>query len=201
MNASESLERLSKCLAKLPGVGRRSGHRMAFSLARDPSGRLANLMASLEDIRDNVRCCSLCSSLTRVNEDPCSLCSHPGRDDALMCVVEDPSDIVVIEESGGYHGRYHALLGRLSPMKGEGPEEMRLEALVSRLSAGTCEEVILALNTDVESDATASYLRDVLAEHGVRVSRLGFGLPAGSGIGYSDGLTLTRAFEGRQVLT
>lgn len=201
MNAAETLERLTKSLSKLPGVGRRSAHRMAFSLARDPGGRLAALLSALEDIRDHVRCCSLCSSLTRLDQDPCVLCSHPGRDDRLMCVVEDPGDILAIEESGGYHGRYHALMGRLSPMKGEGPGDMRLDSLIQRLSDSVTEEVILALNTDVESDATASYLRDVLSEHGVKVSRLAFGLPAGSGIGYSDGVTLSRAFEGRQVVS
>lgn len=193
----EALDRLIACLAKLPGVGRRSAERMAMKLVRNPDGMMKDLVSALEEAGRSVRVCSHCGNVTREGEDPCRLCRDPSRDDSLLCVVEDPNDILSIEKSGGYRGRYHALMARLSPMKGEGPADMRIEQLVTRVKEGAFTEVILALSTDVEGDSTAALISEHLKDKGVKVSRLAFGLPAGSGIMYSDPITLARAIRGR----
>jgi recombination protein RecR len=192
----EVLERLIACLAKLPGVGRRSAERMAVRLARN--GDLAGvLMNALGEVRESVCCCSRCGSLTGADLNPCRLCTSAGRDGTVLCVVEDPGDIAIMEKSGGFNGRYHALMGRLSPMKGQGRDGMRLKSLLARIDDERFGEVILALSTDVEGDATAAMIADMLKDRPVRVSRLAYGLPAGSGIGYSDPVTLARAINGR----
>jgi len=199
VTVTEQLDRLSGRLARLPGVGRRTAERMAYRLARDPEGLLAELVEALHGVADEVRCCSRCGSLTGLRDDPCPLCADPRRDGALLCVVEDPADILSIEKCGGYTGRYHALLGKLSPAGNTGPADIRLEALIGRVDAESVREVVLALNTDVESDATCSYIRDRLKDRPVRVTRLAAGLPAGSGIVYADSVTLARAIRGRQA--
>jgi recombination protein RecR len=198
MSLQDSIDRLAASLSKLPGVGKRSAERMAYKLAREPESLIPSLASALNEVRERVRVCAMCGSLTAVGHEPCNLCSNPARDSHLLCVVEDPADIVAIEKSGGFRGRYHALMGRLSPMKREGPEDMRLKALIERVKSESVEEIVLALNTDVESDATAAYIAEILSEYRVNISRLAFGLPAGSGISYSDSVTLARAFEGRQ---
>ncbi len=200
MKASDHLNRLSAQLGRLPGVGRRTAERMAFRIARDPEGLLAELMEALSGVAAEVRCCSRCGCITTVQEDPCALCSDQRRDGSILCVVEDASDILSIEASGGYAGRYHALLGKLSPSGNTGPADIRLEELIRRVDAEKVEEVLLALNTDMESDATCSYIRERLKDRPVRVSRLAAGLPAGSGIMYTDSVTLARAVRGRQTM-
>lgn len=200
MKAGSHLERLSERLSRLPGIGRRSAERMALRLARDPGGLASDLMAALRDVVANVRCCGRCGNVTTVDEDPCRLCVDPARDGAQLCVVEDASDILTIERAGGYRGRYHALLGKLSPMQGTGPRDIRVEALVRRVEQEGVRELVLALNTDVESDATARYIGELFKDRPVRVTRLAFGLPAGSGIMYADAVTLSRAMKGRQPL-
>jgi recombination protein RecR len=184
-------------LSRLPGIGRRSGERMAIKLVHDPV-LLRDLTQALREATEELRCCSRCGAITRASEDPCRLCTDHRRDDALLCVVEDPSDIVLIEKSRGFNGRYHALMGRLSPMNGKGPADLRIEPLLRRVAEGKVTEVLLALNTDVESDATAGYLCHLLKDRKVKVTRLATGLPAGSGVMYADPLTLARAIEGRQ---
>jgi recombination protein RecR len=198
VKASEHLERLGAQLGRLPGVGRRTAERMALRLAQDPKGLLADLDAALRAVAEEVRCCSRCGSITTLQEDPCTLCVDPKRDGAVLCVVEDPSDILLIEKSGGYSGRYHALLGRLSPAGNMGPGDLRLEDLLRRVEAEEIREVLLALNTDVESEATCAYIRERLQKLPVRVTRLAAGLPAGSGVMYADSVTLARAIKGRQ---
>ena len=192
------MDRLISCLGRLPGVGRRSSERIALKLVLDRSGLLKELISALEEAGKNLCCCSKCGSITLAENDPCGLCSDSRRDGSLLCVVEDPGDILMMEKSGGYRGRYHSLMGKISPMEGSGPRDLRIESLLSRIKDEKFKEVILALNTDVEGDATASYLLDLLKAKNVRVSRLAFGLPAGSGIGYSDPVTLARAMEGRR---
>lgn len=198
MRASRYLDRLSERLSQLPGVGRRSAERMALRLAREPEGLLADLEMALRDVADHVRCCSRCGSVTTVHDDPCRLCTDPAREGDCLCVVEDASDILTIEKSGGFRGRYHALQGKISPMDQTGPRDIRLEALARRVENEGISEVVLALNTDVESDATASFICEMFRGGRVRVTRLAFGLPAGSGIMYSDPVTLARAIKGRQ---
>ena len=194
----ETLDRLIACLGRLPGVGRRSAERMAMRLVRKSDGLLGDLIQSLQEVQRGVKCCSRCGNVTPAEADPCRLCTSPRRDENVLCVVEDPSDIVSMEASGGYHGRYHALMGKLSPMRGEGPANLRVKALLQRVEQEKFQEVILALSTDMEGDSTAAFLTELLEKKNVRVSRLAFGLPAGSGIAYSDAVTLARAIKGRQ---
>lgn len=193
----DALARLSSLLGKLPGVGRRSAERMAMKLARDGGPLIGELVAALRDVETNLTACSQCGSITRKTENPCRLCTDPRRESRLLCVVEDPADIALIERAGAYRGRYHALMGKLSPMRGEGVEDIRVEALLKRVERDGVGEVVLALGSDVESDATASFLKDALVAKRVVVSRLAFGIPAGSELAYSDPVTLARAMEGR----
>ena len=183
----------------MPGVGRRSGERIALELVRDPSF-LDDLVAGLQDARRNVCCCALCGNITSASNNPCRLCTDPNRDGHLLCVVEQPHDILMIERSGGYRGRYHALMGKLSPGKGEGPSSLRLKALVERLDREPVEEIILALSTDMEGEMTAGFIAELLAGRSIKSTRLAFGLPAGSAVMYSDPITLGKAIRGRQPL-
>lgn len=199
MSPQASLDRLVACLAKLPGVGRRSAERMALKLVREPDRLADALAAALQECRRTLRCCARCGSITSLDREPCRLCTDPHRDDGLLCVVEEPDDIALIEKCGEFVGRYHALMGKVSPMKGEGPGDLRVRALLARVEQEAPREVILALSTDVEGDATAAFLAEQLRVRGVRVSRLAFGLPSGSGIAYSDPVTLARAIKGRQA--
>jgi len=157
-----------------------------------------SLASALKDAGERVKACSRCGTLTASGKDPCRLCSDPNRDSKILCVVEDPNDIVLIERSGAFQGRYHSLMGRISPMKGSGPRDLRIQDLLSRVKNDGVEEVLLALNTDVESEATASYLTELFRDSPVNVTRLAYGIPAGSGIMYSDPVTLERAIKGRQ---
>ena len=193
----EPLGQLTEALARVPGIGRRTAERLAAHLAREPAGVARELTAALEEARAKLVACKLCGNVTLREENPCHLCADARRDAAILCVVEDPSDIALIERSGEYHGRYFALMGRLSPMRGEGLADLRLPALLARAAA--VQEVLLALNCDVESEATAAYLRHVLAQKlpQVKVSRLALGIPAGSAIAYADPVTLGRAIRGR----
>ncbi len=197
----EAVERLVAVLAKLPGLGRRSAERIALRLVRDRGrGTAAEIVAALQGLESQVRLCTVCGAMTSADRDPCRICTDPHRETRILCVVEDPSDIASIEGSGGFQGRYHALMGRLSPMRGEGPRQLRVEALVRRIGEDKIEEVILALNTDTESESTAQWLAGKLAALGVRTTRIAYGIPAGSGIAYSDPVTLQRAIAGRMKM-
>ena len=200
MPTNEPMARLQAALGQLPGVGKRSAERMAMALVCDGSELLHSLIAALQEVEAHMRLCSLCGGLTLKDQDPCALCRDPRREARLLCVVEGPSDILLIERTGAFRGRYHALLGRISPMQGEGIPDRRVEALVRRIEKEGVREVILALDTDVESEATASYLAEVLGQRPVKVTRLAFGIPAGSAIAYSDPITLARALQGRGPL-
>lgn len=191
------VDNLIRSLAKLPGLGRRSAERAALALLRRPDVLLTPLVSALQEAHDLVCCCSVCGGFTSKDGNPCRLCTDAMRDDAVLCVVEEPSDIFAIERSGGFNGRYHALMGKLSPSRQTGPSELRLGALAERVARGAVGEVLLALSTDMEGDATAGYIGELLRPLGVRVTRLAFGLPADSGVGYSDPLTLKRAITGR----
>ena len=196
----DAFDHLARTLARLPGLGRRSAERAALALVRRPDGLLDALAEALRNARENVRLCSLCGALTTAGHDPCRLCSDPARDATQLCVVEEPGDILAIERSGAFRGRYHALLGKLSPARATGPADLRLRELAVRAKDGGFREVILAISTDVEGDATAAYVAELLRDSGLSVTRLAFGLPADSGVGYSDPLTLKRAIGGRQTV-
>ena len=191
------VDNLIRALAKLPGLGRRSAERAALALLRKPELLLDALTAALQEARATVCCCTVCGGFTSREQNPCALCADASRDGAVLCVVEEPSDIFAIERSGGYRGRYHALMGKLSPARQTGPADLRLRALAERVGRGGVTEVLLALSTDMEGDATAGYIGEMLKGSGARVTRLAFGLPADSGVGYSDPLTLKRAISGR----
>ena len=193
----EPLRQLVEAFAKLPGIGRRTAERLAVYVARNPKGAAHDLATAIEDVRATLTACTLCGSVTSKDENPCRLCADSQREDDLLCVVEDPADIALIERSGEYRGRYFALMGKISPMRGEGIGHLRLPALLERAAAA--KEVLLALNADVESEATAAYLRHVISQAAqtVKISRLALGIPAGSAIAYSDPVTLGRAIRGR----
>jgi recombination protein RecR len=189
---------LVAALGRLPGIGPRSAERLALHLAQSPVEEARHLAQVLVNARERVRACSICGALTE--SVPCPLCADPSRDAALVCLVERPVDILSLEKAATFRGKYHVLGGRISPVNGVGPEDLRITALEHRLKTEPIREVILALSTDVEGDATSYYLAKRLAAQGVRVSRLAHGLPAGSGLEFADELTLSRALEGRREL-
>jgi recombination protein RecR len=172
---------------------------MAYGLALDPGGMVKELSAALSDMEGTLARCGRCGNLTVKTEDPCRLCSDTRRDNKSLCVVQDPSDVLLIEKAGVFKGRYHVLRSPLSPAQGTGVPESGIDALLERVPKEKVEEVIVALNADVESDATAAFLRDALARLGVRVSRLARGIPAGSGLVYTDQATLAQAIQDRKM--
>lgn len=198
----EPIDILVKNLARLPGLGRRSAGRAALALLREPERLLDPLAVALADARENVVCCSRCGAFTVRGRDPCAFCMDATRDGDSVCVVEDPADIVTIESAGAFHGRYHVLGGKLSPARRLGVEKLRIAELKDRIAREGFGEVLLALSTDMEGDATAGLLSEILREwpsatSPVRLTRLAFGLPADSGVAYSDPLTLRRAIVHR----
>ena len=183
-------------LGRLPGVGPKSAQRIAFHLlAADPVDvrRLAHVLV---EVKERVRFCSVCGNVAE--EDTCRICRDPRRDPAVICVVEEPKDVVAIERTREYRGRYHVLGGAISPIDGIGPDELRIRELLPRLADGTVLEVILATDPNLEGEATATYLTRLLRPMGLRVSRLASGLPVGGDLEYADEVTLGRAFEGRR---
>ena len=193
------LDSLIRVLSRLPGLGRRSAERAALALVRRPEGLMQELQAALEHARATVCCCGVCGGFTVREANPCPLCTDLRRDASLLCVVEEPGDILAIERAGVFSGRYHALHGKVSAARATGPGDLRLQALVERVAREPIAEIILALSTELEGDATAAYVRELLRGTAqVRVTRLAFGLPVDSGVGYSDPLTLKRALGGRQ---
>ena len=200
MNHLVPLDNLIAALSRLPGIGSRTAERMAMALVQDRKGLMRILANALLEADESIATCERCGSITLLSKNPCDLCVRSRKDAQMLCVVESPGDIMKIEESGGFQGRYHALMGRLSPMHGIGAADLRVDKLLQRISDEKIQEVLIALGTDVESDATASYLKEVLSTRAVKVSRIAFGLPAGSAIEYSDSATLSRAIKGRQEI-
>jgi recombination protein RecR len=171
---------------------------MALRLAANSERLIIPLIAALEETLRSVAFCSRCGAVTGAGHDPCRLCTDASRDGSVVCVVEDPSDIAAMEATGGFRGRYHALMGKISASRGDGPNDIRIRALVQRIKQEGFSEVLLALNTDIESEATAGLIADVLKGRGVKITRLAYGIPAGSGIRYADSITLERAIKGKQ---
>ncbi len=192
------LHDLIEQLRKFPGVGLKSAQRMAFYLLGLPSGEAAELVRAIVEVKNRIFYCSVCNNITDV--DPCLLCTDPRRTDEQLCVVEEPFNVASIEKTGIFSGRYHVLLGSLSPIKGIGPDELRLEKLVSRLRSGQFREVIIATNPTVEGEATASLICQVLREMPVKITRLAMGLPVGADLDFADQLTIKKALEGRTEL-
>lgn len=196
--ATPELDKLIQALERLPGLGRRSSERIAIALLRKPDTLLDGLRDALSLARDSVCTCSLCGAFTSHAADPCPLCTRTGRDASILCVVEEPADIVGIENSGAFNGRYHALMGKLSPAKRLGVADLRMDLLFQRLTEEPIKELLLALSTDIEGDMTAAFIAERLQGTDIKVTRLAFGLPAGSAVAYSDPITLKRAIQGRQ---
>jgi recombination protein RecR len=192
----EPITSLIAALSKLPGIGPRSAERLALYLVQNEIDTVRQLAQTILTAREKIRACSTCGALTE--QDPCSICADPRRDATLICVVERPVDIFTFEKGGNFHGKYHVLGGKISPLNGVEPEDLRIAELESRLTREPIQELVLALSTDVEGDATSYYLAKRLSDETVKVSRLAYGLPAGSGLEFADEITLSRALEGRR---
>ena len=199
MALPESATALIAALAKLPGIGPRSAERIALHLVQTESGAVKQLAAALVTAREKVRFCDVCGSLTE--KAVCEICDDPRRDTSLVCVVERAVDILTLEKSATFRGKYHVLGGKISPLNGVEPEDLRIAELEKRLAREPIKEIILALGTDVEGDATGYYLAKRLAREGLKITRIAHGLPAGTGLEFADELTLGRALEGRREMT
>ena len=196
MYSSKYLELLIEELEKLPSIGLKSAQRLALHLLRVPKEDALRLAEAIRTVRERVGFCSTCGNFSET--DPCALCGDPRRDPRVLCVVEQPVDVLALERTGQFTGRYHVLGGALSPLEGTSPEQLRIRELLSRLRGGEVSEVILATNPNVNGEATALYLSKLLAPLGVRVTRIARGVPMGSDLEYSDQVTLARALEGRR---
>jgi recombination protein RecR len=193
-----AIDDLTDELARLPGIGRKTALRLAFHLLKAPADDARRLSRAIVTVREKVRPCDTCGNLTEAS--PCAICANPRRDAAVVCVVEEASDIMAIERTGEYRGMYHVLGGRLSPLDGIGPGELNLEPLVRRAGGGEVREVVLATNPSVEGEATAAYLRGLIGPLGVRVTRIARGLPVGGDLEYADGVTIAEALSNRREM-
>lgn len=193
-----SVQRLIDEFARLPGIGPKSASRLTFYLLRSSDNQAGELSAALGELKERTRLCSVCFNITE--DDPCPLCDDDARDPRLLCVVEEPLDVLAIERSRAYSGRYHVLHGAISPVEGIGPEDLRINELVERIDKGNFTELILATNPTLEGESTALYLQRRLSDRAIRLTRLARGLPVGGDLEYTDEITLGRAFEGRQNL-
>jgi len=195
----EPIALLIGALNKLPGIGPRSAERIALHIVQAESGIIKQLAEIILQARERVSFCTTCGSLTEAS--PCSICSDSRRDSSLICLVERPVDIISIEKSGTFRGRYHVLGGKISPLNGVEPEDLRITDLEKRLASEPIKEIVIALGTDVEGDATSFYLAKRLAGKNVKITRIAHGLPAGSGLEFADELTLSHALEGRREMS
>ncbi len=195
----EPVARLIEALQRLPGIGPKTAQRLTFFLLKRPADEVRELAESLVAVKSRIVYCRTCFNVT--DEDPCRMCADPARDARLLCVVEEPNDLLAMERTGEYRGRYHVLLGALSPLDGVGPDDLKVRELLARIEAGALVEVILATNPNVEGEATALYLAKLLRPLGVRVTRIARGLPVGGDLEYADQVTLSKALEGRREIS
>ena len=191
----EPLTRLIEQLQRLPGIGRKSAQRLAFHILRSPREDADRFCDAVRDVKDRVTYCSACNNVTDI--DPCALCRNDARDQRLICVVEEPQNVIAVEKGGDFKGVYHVLMGALSPLHGVGPDDLKIKSLLARVEAGA-DEVILATNPNVEGEATAIYLARLLKPLGVKVTRIAMGVPVGSDLEYADEMTVHKAIEGRR---
>jgi len=195
---AEPMARLIDELKKLPGIGSKSAQRMAFHILRASGEDAEALAAAIRNLKEKLHLCSVCSNITDV--DPCSYCASPTRNQRLVCVVEEPTNIAAIEKTRSYNGVYHVLHGAISPLHGIGPEHLRIPSLLKRIERGDVDEVIIATNPTLEGEATAVHLTGLIKRPGVKVTRIATGIPAGSDIEYADEVTMLKAMEGRREL-
>jgi recombination protein RecR len=195
LGSSERIERLIQELTKMPTIGRRTAQRIALYLLKAPLEEVAALVDSISEMKERVRYCSACGAITE--SDPCEICTDPKREPSVICVVEEPGNVMGIEKTGEYRGLYHVLHGRLSPLDGIGPEDLSIDKLTDRIEALGVTEVIIATNPTVEGEATCSYVAEVLRPLGVRITTIARGVPMGSDLDLADEMTLARAIQGR----
>jgi recombination protein RecR len=191
----ESVEQLVEQFGQLPGIGRKTAHRLALYVLKMEREEIVTLAKALVNVKDKVRYCTICSNITE--GDPCQICSNTKRDRHIICVVEEPNDVLALERTNEFKGLYHVLGGALSPLDGVGPDDLSVKELLGRLSGSGVSEIILAMNPNVEGEATTLYLSKLLKPLGVKVTRIARGLPVGSDLEYADEATLSRALEGR----
>ena len=194
----EPVTKLVEAFSRLPGVGPKTASRLTYYLLRAPDELSLGLSDALRDLKANTQFCSICGNITV--DDPCPICSDTHRDQTLVAVVEEPLDVIAVERTGSYKGKYHVLHGAISPVNGIGPDDIRISELVKRVEGGDMLEVIIATNPGLEGDATAMYIQRELDGKGVKVTRLARGLPVGGDLEYVDSVTLTRALQGRSEL-
>ncbi len=198
MKATGPVFRLVQELSRLPGVGRRTAERLAFHILRMPKGDVEDLAAAIRAVKEKIKLCSVCFNFTE--GDPCPLCTDPSREDGIICVVEEPHDLLAVERSGVHKGRYHVLHGALSPLDNVAPEDLKVEQLQKRLSSGKVKEVIIATNPTVEGEATALYLARLIKPTGVKVTRIAYGVPMGGDLEFIDEATVKKSLEGRREM-
>jgi recombination protein RecR len=195
----EPFARLIEALQRLPGIGPKTAQRLTFFLLKRPIDEVRELSEAVLALKEKITYCGYCFNVT--DEDPCRICADPARDARVLCVVEEPNDLLAMERTGEFRGRYHVLLGALSPLDGIGPEDIKVRELLARLETGETTEVILATNPNVEGEATAIFLAKLLRPLGVRVTRIARGLPVGGDLEYADQVTLSKALEGRREIS
>ena len=195
---AKPIDQLIEALTRLPGIGRKTAARLTFHILRSSLSEAQALARAILDVKEKIRLCSTCFNLTE--EDSCRVCQDEHRSKEILCVVEGPNDLIAIENTGAFKGRYHVLHGALSPLEGVGPEDIKVKELMERLHREKVAEVILATNPTVEGGATALYLTDLIRPLGIRVTRIAYGIPMGGEIEYSDGMTLSKALEGRREI-
>jgi recombination protein RecR len=195
---AKPIDDLIEALTKLPGIGRKTASRLAFYILRSNPSEAQRLARAILDVKEKIRLCSICFNLT--DEDPCRICQDERRTQEILCVVEGPNDLIAIENTGAFNGRYHVLHGTISPLEGVGPDDIKIRELMERIHRERVAEVILATNPTVEGGATALYLTDLIKPLGVKVTRIAYGIPMGGEIEYSDGMTLSKALEGRREI-
>ncbi|RMG51995.1 MAG: recombination protein RecR [Acidobacteria bacterium] len=198
LDYAEPISRLIDELRRLPGIGHKSAQRIAFHLLRVPPEEVRRLISAIEEVKEKITLCSICNNFT--DRDPCRYCTNPARDRSVICVVEEPTNLVTIEKTREYRGLYHVLHGALSPIRGIGPEELKIKSLLERLRDGHVKEIILATNPNTEGEATASYLARLLKPLGVTVTRIAMGLPVGSDLEFADEVTMHKALANRRQI-
>ena len=195
---AKPMARLIDALRRLPGIGPKSAQRIAFHILKTERAEVEEIAAALQEVKEKIQLCDICNNVTEIN--PCSYCSDPSRTPQLLCIVEEPGNILPIERTGQYRGYYHVLHGALSPLQGIGPEQLRIKNLVERLKSGLVQEVLMATNPTVDGEATATYLSKLIKPHGVAVTRIAMGVPVGSDLEYVDEVTIAKAMEGRKEI-
>jgi recombination protein RecR len=198
MDIAEPVNRLIEQFRKLPGIGTKSAQRLAFFILKMEAGDAGQLAESILEVKRTIRRCSVCNNLTDV--DPCQFCTSPTRSDRLLCVVEESNNILPVEKTHSFNGRYHVLMGSLSPLKGVTPDQLGIPSLLRRLESQKVEEVLIATNPNAEGETTALYLSRLIKPLGIRVTRLALGLPVGGDLEYADEVTMAKAIEGRRDL-